>query len=107
VTCRWVLDIGASNHMSGSHAAFSSIDGRTIGTVGFADGSVVNIEGVRTVLYECKTGERKALTNVYFIPRLTTSIFSVGHLDEYGYEVQIKSCVMTLRDESHRLLARV
>jgi hypothetical protein len=78
-----------------------------VGTVGFADGSVVNIEGVRIGLYECKTGERKALTNVYFIPRLTTSIFSVGHLDEYGYEVQIKSCVMTLRDESHRLLARV
>jgi hypothetical protein len=29
---------------------------------------VVNIEGIRTMLYECKTGEHKVLTNVYFIP---------------------------------------
>jgi hypothetical protein len=68
VTYRWVLDTGASNHMSGSRVAFSSIDNRMIGTVRFADGLVVNIEGVGTVLYECKIGERKALTNVYFIP---------------------------------------
>jgi hypothetical protein len=78
-----------------------------VGTVRFADGSMVNIEGVRTMLYECKTGEHKALTNVYFIPWLTTSIINVGQLDEYGYEVEIKSVIMTLRDESHRLLARV
>jgi hypothetical protein len=34
----WVLDTGASNHMSGYQAAFASIDGNTVGTVKFADG---------------------------------------------------------------------
>jgi hypothetical protein len=63
--------------MSGSRTVFSSIDSRTAGNIKFADGLVVNIEGIGIVLYECKIGEHKALTNVYFIPRLTTSIISV------------------------------
>jgi hypothetical protein len=39
----WVLYTGASNHMSGCRAAFSSIDRETVGTVKFTDGSVVKI----------------------------------------------------------------
>jgi hypothetical protein len=89
-SCRWVLDTGASNHMSGYRAAFSSIDGGTVGTVKFADGSVVRIEGIGMVIYECKTGEHRAFNGVYYIPRLNTSIISVGQLDEEGYEVLIK-----------------
>jgi hypothetical protein len=44
---------------------------------------------------------------VYFIPKLTATIISVGQLDEYGYEIQIKNGLMLLRDEDQRLLARV
>jgi hypothetical protein len=57
---------------------FSIIDGGTVGTVKFADGSVVSIEGIGTILYECKNGEHRAFNDVYYIPRLTTSIISVG-----------------------------
>jgi hypothetical protein len=60
-SCQWVLDTGASNHMLGSRAAFSGIDGRTIRTVKFVDGSVVYIEGVGTVLYQCRNGEHRVL----------------------------------------------
>jgi hypothetical protein len=63
-SCHWVLDTGASNH--------------TVGTVKFTDGSVVSIEGIGTILYECKNGEHRAFNGVYYIPRLTTSIISVG-----------------------------
>jgi hypothetical protein len=44
---------------------------------------------------------------VYYIPRLTTRIISVGRLDEEGYEVLIKGVVMSLRDPSQKLLARL
>jgi glutamate dehydrogenase/leucine dehydrogenase len=56
-SCHWVLDTGASNHMSGCWATFSSIDGGTVGTVRFVDGSVVKIVIIGSVLYECKNGE--------------------------------------------------
>jgi glutamate dehydrogenase/leucine dehydrogenase len=36
-SCRWLLDTGALNHMLGCRAAFSSVDGGTIGTVRFAN----------------------------------------------------------------------
>jgi hypothetical protein len=106
-TYRWVLDTGASNHMSGCRAVFSSIDGRTVSTVRFADGSVVRIDGIGTVLYQYKNGEHRTLFNVYYIPTLTTSIISVGQLDEDGFDVRIKDGFMSLRDENQRLLARV
>jgi hypothetical protein len=97
---------GLESH-AGSRAVFSSIDDGTMGTVRFADGSVVRIEGIGTVLCEFKNGEHRAFTNVYFIPRLITSIISVGQLDEEGYEVLIKCGVMTLRHEDQRLLAKI
>jgi hypothetical protein len=106
-SCRWVLDTGASNHMSGCWAAFSSIDDSTIGMVKFTNGSVVKIDGIGTILYQCKDGEHRSRSSVYFIPKLTTNIISVGQLDECGYEVQIKGGVMLLQDEDHRLLAKI
>jgi hypothetical protein len=79
----------------------------TVGTVKFADGYVVLIEGVGTVLYECKNGEHRTLTNVYYFPRLRTSIISIGQADEYGYEIGIKGGILSLKDEEQRLLASI
>jgi len=35
---QWYLDSGANNHMTGSKAAFSKLDGNVIGTVKSGDG---------------------------------------------------------------------
>ena len=40
---RWYLDSGASNHMTGSKAAFFELDGNVTGMVKFGDGSRVVI----------------------------------------------------------------
>jgi hypothetical protein len=67
----------------------------------------VYIEGVGTVMYQCRNGEHRMLNNVYFIPRLMTSIISVGQLDENGYEVNIRHGVMSIQGEYQRLLSRI
>jgi hypothetical protein len=77
------------------------------GTVRFGDGSVVEIEGRGTIMYQCKTGEHCALTNVYYLPQLDTNILRVGQLNEDGHEVRICAGVMQIREENNRLLARV
>ena len=95
---RWYLDSGASNHMTGSKDSFSELDGDVTGTVKFGDGSRVAIQGRGTIIFRCQNGEHRALTDVYYIPQLRSSIISIGQLDERGSEVLIKDGVLRIRD---------
>jgi transposase InsO family protein len=104
---RWVLDTGASNHMTGSRAAFSSINAGVTGTVRFGDGSIARIESAGTVLLSCKSMEHRALHHIYYLPRLTANIISVGQLDKRGYQVLVEDGVMSVHDEERRLLAKI
>jgi hypothetical protein len=104
---RWVLDTGATNHMTGSRSAFSDLNRSIQGTVRFGDGSVVQIEGVGTILFRCKNGEHWEFTGVYYIPKLNTNIVSVGQLNENGFQTIIDGGVMKIRDAKRRLLVKV
>ncbi|XP_062232883.1 uncharacterized protein LOC133930247 [Phragmites australis] len=100
---RWILDTGATNHMTGSRAAFVEMNTKVCGTVRFGDESVARIEGCGTVMFVCKNGEHRSFAGVYYIPQLTTNIVSVGQLDEGGYQVLIDGGVMTIRELGGRL----
>ncbi|BAF28972.2 Os12g0108800 [Oryza sativa Japonica Group] len=104
---RWVVDTGATNHMSGAQSAFSNLDSTVSGSVKFGDGSVVRIEGRGTVIFDCKNGEHRFFTDVYFIPKLQTNIISVGQLDEIGGEALVHGGFLRMRDEDGRLLAKI
>jgi len=104
---RWVLDTGATNHMTGTRSVFAELDTVVTGSVRFGDGSVVAIEGKGTVLFACKTGEHRRLEGVYYIPRLTTNIVSLGQMDEDGYKVDMEAGVLRLYDVQRQLLAKV
>jgi transposase InsO family protein len=104
---RWVLDTGATNHMTGARDVFAELNTAVTGTVRFGDGSVVSIEGKGTVLFACKTGEHRWLEVVYFIPRLTTNIVSLGQMDEDGFKVDIEHGILRLYDLQRQLLAKV
>jgi hypothetical protein len=62
---RWVLDTGATNHMTGDKSVFSELNHDVRGTVRFGDGSVAKIEGSGTIIFSCKNGEHRVLTGVY------------------------------------------
>ena len=95
---QWYLDSGASNHMTGSKAAFSELDDDVTGTVKFGDGSRVAIQGRGTIIFRCQNGEHHTLMDVYYIPQLRSSIISIGQLDERGSKVLIKDRVLRIRD---------
>lgn len=76
------------------------------GAVWFEDGSLVNIEGCRTVLFVCKNEEHRSLTGVYFILRLTANIVSIGLLDDAGSKTEIDRSVLCLYDPNRCLLPR-
>jgi hypothetical protein len=104
---RWVLDTGATNHMTGSCNVFAELDSGLTGTVKFGDGSLVDIQGKGTVLFSCKSGEHRRLDGVYYIPRLTTSIVCLCQIDEDGFKIDIESGILRLYDLQRQLLAKV
>ena len=81
---RWVLNTGATNHMTRARYAFSELDSGIRGTMKFDDGSIVEIEGRDTILFISKGGKHLKLTGVYFISRLKANLVSLGQLDEVG-----------------------
>lgn len=100
----WVLDTGASNHMTGTRSALSYLDTGVRGTVGFGDGSCVEIHGVGSVVMKGQHQEHKVLTDVYFIPKLKSNIVSLGQLEERGCEVSLKNGRLKVFDQCHVLL---
>ena len=92
--------------MTGSKAAFSKLDDDVTGMVMFGDGSRVAIQGRDTIIFRCQNGEHRALTDVYYIPQLCSSIISIGQLDERGSEVLIKDGVLKIRDQEQRFLPK-
>ena len=64
--------------MMGSKEAFSELDGNVTGAVKFGDSSRVAIRGRGTIIFRCLNGEHRALTDVYYIPQLRSSIVSIG-----------------------------
>jgi hypothetical protein len=103
----WYLDSGASNHMTSSRVVFAELDTKVTGTVRFGDNSVVDVVGCGTVVIAVRGDEHRALTDVYLIPKLKTSIVSLGQLDENGCPSVIRNGFMSLWDRSNRLLAKV
>ena len=104
---RWVLDTGATNHMTGAKSAFSELDSRIRGMVKFDDGSVVEIEGHGTILFVGKGDNHHKLTGVYFIPRLKANIVSLGQLDKADCHISIKRGLLRICDDRRRLLTQV
>lgn len=94
----WYFDTGASNHMIGNRAMFASLDEKVTGTVRFGDNSVVEIQGMGAVTFQCKNGEHRALTEVYYIPRLRSNIISLGQLEEGGCRGVLENGALTLFD---------
>jgi hypothetical protein len=102
----WVLDTGASNYMTGHHEALASLDTTVCGTVHFGDGSLVEIEGISSGMLQMKRVGHEVLIEVYFIPKLKSSIVSLGRLEEGGCEIVIRKGFCNVYDAEHTLLAR-
>jgi hypothetical protein len=101
----WVLDTGASNHMTGRRDVLTSLDTSIGGTVRFGDGSLVAIKGMGSVMLQTKKDGHKVLTEVYFIPKLKSNIVSLGQLEEGGCKVVLEDGYCSVFDVERTLLA--
>ena len=94
----WVLDTGATHHMTGRREFFTELDSSVRGSVRFGDASGVEIKGVGSVIFITESGEHRMLTGVYCIPALQNSIISLGQLEEKGLCIAITDGVLRIWD---------
>ncbi|KAM7495176.1 hypothetical protein LguiB_029785 [Lonicera macranthoides] len=103
----WYLDTGCSNHMCGDESAFSDLDKSFRDNVKFGDNSKVSVMGKGRVTIQTKGNSTQTISNVLFVPELKTNLFSVGQLQEKGYEFSIKDGICRIQDEKLGLIAQV
>ena len=102
----WYLDNGASNHMTGNRSYFQTINEKVTGKVRFGDDSRIDIKGKGSIMFHSKTGGKKIISDVYFIPDLRSNIISLGQATEAGCDIRMKDDYLTLRDKEGKLITR-
>ncbi|KAD6454988.1 hypothetical protein E3N88_09694 [Mikania micrantha] len=103
----WYLDNGVSNHMTGNREQFCELNEKTVGQVRFGDESAIEIKGKGSILLQCKNGDQRLVTNVYYIPSLCNNILSFGQFDEGGNKIVINNGVLWMYERSGATLMKV
>ena len=89
----WVLDSGASHHMSPDSSSFTSVSPSSSILVATADGTLMPLAGVGSVVTP-----HLSLPNVYHIPKLTLNLASVGQLCDSGNLVTFSASSCFVQD---------
>eukprot|EP00253_Pinus_taeda_P031403 PITA_31403 len=105
----WFLDSGCSNHMTGNLALFSALDQSVKSQVTLGTDSKISVMGKGEIKIFTKKGERKTITDVYYVPGMRCNLLSIGQLVHKGYNVFFKNDVCTIMDiaPSKRCIAEV
>ena len=97
----WIIDTGASNHMTGNLKEMSEVHNITACPVGLPNGERTNATKEGTIILE---GGLK-LKNVLYVPKLRCSLISVSQLlDELNCVVQFTDKLCVMQDRISRML---
>eukprot|EP00253_Pinus_taeda_P029927 PITA_29927 len=105
----WFLGSGCSNHMTGNIALFSALDQNVKSEVTLGTDRKISVMGKGEVKIFTKKGEKKTITDVYYVPGMKCNLLSIGRLVHKGYNVFFKNDVCTIMDIalSKRCIAEV
>ena len=74
----WFLDSGCSNHMTGNIAKFSMLDESVKSQVTLGTDSKVFVMGKGEVNVLTSKGEKKSITDVYYVPGMKCNLLNIG-----------------------------
>lgn len=96
---KWYLDSGRSNHIIGHRDWFKNCNEKK-SRVGFADNRFVQAKGTGDVLVRRKDGMSALISDVLFVPSMTTNLISLGQLIEKGFSLGTKEQFLEIFDPS-------
>ena len=91
----WVVDSGASFHLTPDRKCFSSYkDGDHCSVKSMGNKGACRIVGIGDVCLETSTGCNLVLRDVQHVPKVRLNLISAGRLDDEGYTDSIRNGVM-------------
>ncbi|CAL1387753.1 unnamed protein product [Linum trigynum] len=99
----WFLDSGCSNHMSGEKQWFTTMEDNDDCNVKLGNGSRLTVAGKGTVRIVVD-GVSLAISDVFYVPGLTTNLLSVGQLQEKQLNFVFKEGTCKIYHEEKGLL---
>ena len=106
--CKWILDSGATKHMTPHRAAFDTYEVIPSRNVHLGDDSVVDAVGVGSIVVEVLVrGRSKKMTikDILHVPKLHANLLSVSKLVSSGMKVQFNVDGCTMRAPNGDVLA--
>ncbi|KAL4388782.1 hypothetical protein GQ457_09G029540 [Hibiscus cannabinus] len=93
--------------MCGRKEWFVELDEKVCGRVIFCDDSHTEVKGKGKVMITQNNGEKKYITDVYYVPAMKNNIISLGQLLEKGYEVHMKNRSLSIKNKNGELVVQV
>jgi hypothetical protein len=101
----WVLDLGASFHITTIREVLENYVAGDFGKVYLANGSVLDIVGIGDVRIRVHSDSVWKLQRVRYVPKLNENLISVGQLDEEVHVIGFHGGKWKVSTEA-RILAR-
>ena len=89
-TNMWYLDSGCSNHMTGNKNWFTKLDESIKRVITFADGRHIDSGGKGDISIARKDGGKATITEVLYVPSMTSNLISVGQLLAKGFKMKLE-----------------
>lgn len=109
MTGEWVLDSGASHHMTGSPAGLIRVKSCIPVAIMMADGrvKVADRSGTATLAVRGKSGPtRLTIKNVLLVPGLSAPLFSIRQATGHGYKVEFANYGVAFKDKKGKIKVR-
>ncbi|GMP36892.1 hypothetical protein CsSME_00008847 [Camellia sinensis var. sinensis] len=92
--------------MCGKRELFIELEKTVQAQVSFGDSSKTPVKRRGNILIKLKNGDHDYIFNVYYVPTMKNNILSIGQLLEKGYDISMKDCHLTVKDNHGNLIAR-
>jgi hypothetical protein len=97
--CSWLLDSGASFHMTPHKSILSECQSNSNASfVSTADGTALKIEGVGTFKNDLSKHNKFYIPKIRLIPKLHLNLLSVSQISDHGYDVIFSSSKCWVQD---------
>ena len=103
----WIIDSGATSHMTPQISLFSSIDKSYSSSVIVANGKSLEVKGIGKVNINLTTNKDTkvlCLENVLYVPGLSSNLFSIREFTSNGKSVGFDSSKVYLITENEKLI---